>query len=302
MGPPQPRRDIAVLLKATDILTRQVAGHQLVGDVVRFDGQPGVAEAQPTGELIAAVPLDDVDLHAAGVAIGADAARLDNDLRERRLVEDEHAIGNPDHLAHAVHNRLRHRRAMQREGVLRRVVDAADAVLRRLLQGGAGNHAGQSREAAGGRERLQRLALKLRLLPRTLDIDHRRFRRHRDRLVNGPDAHLHVDRRGEVSRQRQRVTLQRSETGKGEGHGVFARAQIHEPVDTTLVGHGNADLLDQRWAGRFDRDTGKHRPRGVAHHARNAAGLRIRVAWPVHQHADHTEHRDASEQFHGFSS
>ena len=46
----------------------------------------------PAGEAVAALFRTYTELQAAGVAVGADAARLDNESLVGRLVVDDHAL------------------------------------------------------------------------------------------------------------------------------------------------------------------------------------------------------------------
>ena len=269
--PAERQGDVVVVLESADVAGIEIAGSQFGVDVVGFQARAGIAVAEPAREPVAAIALDDVQLHAAGVPVRAHAVGLDDDFLKRRLVEDEDAVGNADHLAHAVDDRFGHRCAMQRVGELRGVVDAADAVLCGRLKRHARNNLRQAGETAGGRQRFQRLARELRLLPRALDVDERRFARDRDGFFQRADGHAHVHRRGEVRRQRQAVVPERAEARQRERHRVIAGTQVHQTVEPLAVSEGDTDLLDQRRAGGFDGDAGQHRTGGVTHNTCDSA-------------------------------
>ena len=73
-------------------------------------------------------------------------------------------------------------------------------------------------------------------------------------------AHLQVgaDVGREAGGQLDAFTLDGAETWQRERHGVGAGAQFRDRVPTVRVGDDGANLLDQRRAGGFHRDAGKH--------------------------------------------
>ena len=60
--------------------------------------------------------------------------------------------------------------------------------------------------------------------------------------------------------EKHAITLERVEPGQRERDGVCARTQIDDLIATVAVGDHRPDLLDEHWAGRFDRHAGQHRP------------------------------------------
>ena len=109
------------------------------------------------------------------------------------------------------------------------------------------------------------------LRDRLLYVDDGRCARDRDGFLDGADAQLAVDRRGEVRRQLDPVALHRRKSRKREGDAVRAGTQVENLVLALRVGGRRTRLLDQHGARRFDGDAGQHGARRVFHHSRDGA-------------------------------
>ena len=153
----------------------QPARAQVVIQVAALQLRTRVRHAQASGELIAAILLDDVDLNAAAHRFGGHAARLDDDLLERLRIEAEDAERLLV-LVHAVDVRAEVRAPLAVHAELAAfTLVAADVLERRVGVGRAGNNRRVLADALRGRNRIERLARDGRLLPHVLDIDHRCF-------------------------------------------------------------------------------------------------------------------------------
>ena len=122
----------------------EAAREQLVVDVVALQVRPGEREVRDAGEDVAAVLRDHVQLHAAGIAVRSDAARLGDHFLKGGAVEDEDACIGRCHLGvHAVDDRLRVRRAVNREPGLRPIAQRAGCTVAFVVQHRPGQHRNQ---------------------------------------------------------------------------------------------------------------------------------------------------------------
>src|SRR5258705_3173538 len=138
---------VAGLLHGAEAVRIQVTREQLRGDVLRRELRARVRHGRDARELVAAVLRNHVDLHAAAVAVGADAGGLDDDFLYHELGVDEDALrGVRQLLVHAVHVRLRLGAAVHAVTGLRSIARAADTAGELLRQRRAGNDVGEDRE------------------------------------------------------------------------------------------------------------------------------------------------------------
>ena len=124
------------------------------------------------------------------------------------------------------------------------------------------------RIAARGRHRLQQVEIERPLLFRRLHVHDRALARNGDGFLEPADLELGVQRRDEIGRQDEPFALHGSESGERERDGVGARPQVDDAVLAGAVGDRRPGFLDQRRAGRFDGDAGKHRAGDILHVAR----------------------------------
>ena len=94
-------------------------------------------------------------------------------------------------------------------------------------------------------------------------VHERRLPSHHDGLGQRADAQLGVDRRDEILRQLQLITLERRESRQRERDGIASRAKFRNPVAALAVGHGLSRFLDEHRAGRLHGHARQHRPGGV---------------------------------------
>ena len=96
---------------------------------------------------------------------------------------------------------------------------------------------------------------------RALDVDDWRFTGHRDRLFEGADLQVAVDRRDKRAGQLDAFALDGAEARQREGNGVGAGQKIDDAVLAGIVADDRADLFNQDRARGFDRDAGQSRRR-----------------------------------------
>ena len=210
------------------------------------------------GDLVAAFPRNHGDPHAAGGRLRVGPARLDRHLVREGVVQvvlrpavaaeavDQHAVDRDAGVV-VVESRgldvmLIHR---ARAPDVQRRLDARHQRDPRLPAPARGDGVD---DIAGDHLRALRL----------LHVDERRFTRHRDGLLEGADPHLHVDRHGEVRRQRELVAKDGGEAGKGERHLVGAGAQVDDAVPALAVGDGDAPAFDEHRTAGLDGDARQH--------------------------------------------
>ena len=124
---------------------------------------------------------------------------------------------------------------------------------------------------------LAALGMKVMVSDPYAQVDDRRFARHGDRLFETANRHVGVHRGREGGGQLDVLPLDCGEPCQAERDRVRAGTQVHNLVLSLPVGHDRADLLDQRRAGRFDRDPGQYRARRVADGAGDGTGLTLCV-------------------------
>jgi hypothetical protein len=139
------------------------------------------------------------------------------------------------------------------------VVGAADVV---LVAGAEGGHAGdehrQVGKAAAGRHRRHDLGCHRRPLGRALAVDPARHGGHGDQVVDAADGQLHVDRGDERAGELDAVARGGREPRERERQRVAAGTEIDERVLPGVVRQHRTMPLDERAAGGFDDDAGKH--------------------------------------------
>ena len=280
---------VEVVELADVIGRRQPAAAQLVGQVVALQRVVRIEAEDVQLERVATLLRDHVDQHAAGRALGRDAAGLNRRLLYRRRVEDV-ARGAGVHVqgVHAVVQELDAALAVERVPV-RRVgrVDAGRAA----HVGSAdesGNDADERRQRSRARrQRRQELVGNHRLLPDVLYVDQRARSRHGHRLFERSNRQVRVHRCGEPCRQLNPFPSDGVEATETEGHRIRARSKVDDVVAPLAVcGHG-ADLLDENRTGGFHRHTREYPARRVPDQSGNAACLLRPRTW--HQHDQRQE-------------
>ena len=161
----------------------------------------------------------------------------------------------------------------------------------------AADDAGHEREERGvatrGRQRGDDLLADHRLLFGALDVDDRSLSGDGNRLLEGTDLQLGVDRNDERARELQPVALEGAEAGQRERDAVDAGPQVLDPVLAGRIGDARPHFLDQFRAGGFDGDAGQHRARGVLDGAGNRC-LRVQCGGEEHHERDHREGAEVS--------
>ena len=275
---------------------REAAAADLARHVLGLHAGAGVVGDVVAGVGVAPFTRHDVHLNAAGLALGRDAGRLEADLLDARLVDLEdaeaaacaggarrpHAVDAPDHVAAAI--------AM--DGDAAGVFAGAPAhILRPRVHRGAQHQRDVAAGRPADRQQVERVAREDRLRAHVRRVDDRGFAGYADRLLDGTDLHLGVDRGREAGRQLDPLALEGGEAGEPERNGVGARAQVDDPVHPVAVGDGRADLFNQRRAGGFDGHTGQHAARCVANGTGDRAADR-RLRSRRRGQEDETPHRN----------
>ena len=147
----------------------------------------------------------------------------------------------------------------------------------------AGDERGSAPQRAASGQLFELFLRQHRLSQGVLDVDHRRGAGHSDRLLEGADAQVGVDVRGECSRELDAFAFDGTESGDRERHRVCPGRKIDDGVHAGTVGDDRAYLFDQYWTACFNGDPGQHRARGVLHHARDTR-LSLRSRDCRHQH------------------
>src|SRR5262245_5980930 len=114
-------------------------------------------------------------------------------------------------MIHTVDDRLRLRSTMETVGRLRAITQAADAAVAFAPQRHARDDGGKSGEPAGAGQRLQGLLRELHLRARAAKVNDRSLARDGDRLFEGADRKVSVDRRGELGAQLEAFPFRRAE-------------------------------------------------------------------------------------------
>ena len=227
-----------------------------LGELVLLEAGLAEPEVLLPAERVAALATDHVDPHAAGGRLGRDAARLVDHLLVREMVvvvlirpvvagtHDELPVdrdrGLPD--AHAVDRHV---------GLLGR---GRQSDLR-PVQLDARNQLGGRLQVVAGGDSVEHLAVEHLDPARRRDVHDRRLTGDGDRLFEGPDRELRVDRGHEAGRQFLVLDHDDRESGQREGHVVRAGTQVDDGVATRPVGDRDATTLDQRRTRRLDGDT-----------------------------------------------
>ena len=235
---------------------------QLIVEVHALRAAVGEVDDAFAQELVAAGARNPVHEHARQLVLGRPAGDLHGHfLRLRLVVVHAGALAVAEHRVdhHAVDERARivAERAVHEQAAAdphrARPADVEPAGADRR------HRVGHQHETAAGRNRLEQLLADHLAARAGLHVDDRALPGDRDVLGDRADAHLDVDRRGEVGFEQNPLAHDRVETRQREGDGVGARPQVDDPVLARLVGRGRFHLLDQRGAAGFDRHAGQHR-------------------------------------------
>jgi hypothetical protein len=129
--------------------------------------------------------------------------------------------------------------------------------------GHRGHQEDQRVVAARRRQRPQRVVVDHLLPPRALRVDNRRLADDGDRLLDGADAKLGVDRDDADARHLD-VALDDAEAGEREGYRVGGREELGDAEQSVPISGRGADLLDQHRARGFNSDAREYGARCVA--------------------------------------
>ena len=234
-----------------------------------------VSEVRVRLEAVAPLLRNDVGPDAGQLALGHEAAGLDRDLLGARLISAD----GREAAAPAIARVIGH-------PVLQQLLLAIAAVVDGYCLAGrpsrapdildACNHPGDERSHSRDglrpdRDVVDDVAREHSLLNHILGIHRRALSGHGHGFLDGPHAHLGIDRCRERRRQLDALSAHRAKARQGKGHRVDARPQVDDLIEALAVGDHGANLFDQGRAGRFDRDAGQYRARRVFHHTRDAA-------------------------------
>ena len=247
----------------------------LRADVVGLHAVVGEAALKRAPERVAARLRNHVRHERSVRTLGETATDLDADFFDGAVVDENARPVAADAAAmvvrHPVHQELGllapavvHRDDVGHE---RDAADVAEIV---------GDDARQQKRelpevAVARRQRVDHVALQHSLVRHGLHVDHGRLARDGQRFLDRPDPQVCVHCCRERPRQHDALALDRREARQGECHGIRARPQVHDLVDPFTVGRDRAHFLDQRGAGRFNRDAGQHAAAGVSDHAGDRA-------------------------------
>ena len=253
---------------------------ELVRQVVALQTAVGEIGVEVVREPVAAVLGHRVGHDAARAGLGRRTARHDGHFLDGAGVDGERVVVAAARVVHVVE-----RHAVQQE---RHLVVAAAVHFQRLPAVAvratdilieerhlhARHEDRQILERPSRRQFVEDLAGECAALRGRLDVDERRLARHGDGLFDRSDRERAVNSRRERGVQDDPLADGRVEARQRERDLVFAGTERNHAVLSLAVGVDHACALDERRAGRLDRDPGKHGAARVADHARDLGRLR----------------------------
>ncbi len=238
---------------------REIAVFMPLRQVVALPVARTIGRLEVAAEPVAALARNHVQADATGLRVGANARGLVADLLVHRVVEvaldravalqpvDHHAVDQHRVLrrAHPVrrHVGLLHRARAARVGQAQ--VDADDQLTHALNR-------------PAGRDRVDRFAVQHLCVHRRRHVDHRRVAGDRDRLLEGADAQVGVQRHRELGRQRDALSPDRRESGQREGDDVGAGTEVGDEIPPFAIGDGDLGFFNKCVARRLHRDAWQH--------------------------------------------
>ena len=255
-------------------------GAQFVGEVVALPASRRAREEHRSFERVAAFLRNHVQANARCLHFGRERARLIAHLLKHAVVEVvlNRAVTLDAVDAHAVHlNRVvAPLRSVNRHVGLLHAGGAADVG---RAEGDAGERRADRPDVAPRRHRIEQIARQHLLLRCALHIHDRRVAGDGDRLLDGADAQLGVDRGREVRRKLDAFAADRVEPGQRERDRIDAGPEIDDAIQTGRVGRHRPHALDERRTAGFHGDPGQHGAGRILDRAGNRAlckrGVRI---------------------------
>ena len=245
---------------------------QLVREIVGLPRAVAPRAEERSAKGIPAILGDDVHADPARRDVGAGPGGLVRHLLHERVVDvllhravavqavDHH----PVHLDDVVGRGQAPRRHV---GLLHR----ARAAHVGLAQVHAGHELAHREDAAACRQRVERLSIERLHARGTRHVDDRRRAGHGDRLLEGANLELGVERRREVGRQLEAVAPVSAEAGQRKGHRVGARTKVGNAIAAVAVGDRRLHTFDQYRTGRFHRHAGHRGTGDIPHDTGNRA-------------------------------